>query len=211
MIISLLKDIDKKILIQLMILHTVVVSISNYLVNFKFTIFGSPIAYSTLSYPLIFIATDLTVRLLGKNMARAVVGVSVIPGIIGSVAVILLGGVPESIAYRIALASGFSYLIAQLLDVYVFQFLREKYTQWWIAPLVSGNITVALSTYVFFACAFIGGPNLFMAENWPIVATNGVVGKLIFGSALIVPVYGVVLNYLLRKKETNEITAPTQQ
>jgi uncharacterized PurR-regulated membrane protein YhhQ (DUF165 family) len=50
-----------------------------------------------------------------------------------------------------------------------------------------------------------------MAENWPIVATNGVVGKLIFGSALIVPVYGVVLNYLLRKKETNEIATPTQQ
>jgi hypothetical protein len=199
--IKLFDGIDRKILLQLMMLHTVVVAISNYLVNFKFTILGSPIAYSTLTYPIIFIATDLTVRLLGKQTARAVVGVSVIPGIIASVAVILLGGVPETVAYRIAVASGFSYLIAQLLDVYVFQFLREKYTQWWIAPLVSGNITVALSTYVFFACAFIGSANAFMAENWHIVATNGVIGKLIFGSALIVPVYGVVLNYLLGKKQ----------
>lgn len=205
--IQMIKELDRRILLQLMLLHTVVVAISNYLVNFKFTIFGSPIAYSTLSYPIIFIATDLTVRLLGKQMARAVIGASVVPGIIASVLVILLSGAPESVAYRIALASGFSYLVAQLLDVYVFQFLREKYTQWWIAPLVSGNITVAISTYIFFACAFIGSANAFMAENWHIVATNGVFGKLLFGSALIVPVYGVILNYLLAKMNNDERTA----
>jgi queuosine precursor transporter len=208
--IGILKDIDRATLLKLMLLHTAVVAISNYLVNFKFTIFGSPIAYSTLSYPIIFIATDLTVRLLGKQMARTVIGVSVIPGIVASITVILATGAPESVAYRIALASGLSYMISQLLDVYVFQFLRERYTQWWIAPLVSGNLTVAISTYIFFAAAFMGSANAFMAENWPVVATNGVVGKLLFGSALIVPLYGVVLNYLLGKMKSDDSVAQAQ-
>jgi uncharacterized integral membrane protein (TIGR00697 family) len=200
------RDINTSLLLKLMMLHTVVIAISNYLVNFKFTLFGSPIAYSTLSYPVIFIATDLTVRLIGKQTARAVIGVSVIPGILASILVVLLSGAPHSVAYRVALASGFSYLVAQLLDVYVFQFLREKYTHWWIAPLVSGNITVALSTYLFFAGAFIGSANAFMAENWHTVATNGVFGKLLFGSALIVPVYGVILNWLMGRKK-HELTS----
>jgi uncharacterized integral membrane protein (TIGR00697 family) len=112
----------------------------------------------------------------------------------------MASGAPESVAVRVALASGFSYIVAQLLDVYVFQFLREKYTQWWIAPLISGNVMMALSTYLFFAAAFIGSANAFMAEHWFEVATNGVLGKLIFASAIIVPLYGMVLNYLLGKQ-----------
>ena len=193
-------DINKTTLIKLMLLHTIVIAISNFLVNFKFTIFDSPIAYSTLTYPLVFLATDLTVRLIGKGTARAVVAISFIPGIIASILIIMASGAPESVAIRVAMASGFSYIVAQLLDVYVFQFLREKYTQWWIAPLVSGNAMMALSTYLFFAAAFIGSSNAFMAEHWFEVATNGVLGKLIFASAVIVPLYGVVLNYLLGKQ-----------
>jgi hypothetical protein len=193
-------NIDKNILLRLMLLHTAVIAFSNFLVNFKFTVFDSPIAYSTLVYPLVFLLTDLTVRLIGKNTARLVVAVSFIPGILASILVIMASGAPESVAVRVALASGFSYIVAQLLDVYVFQFLREKYTQWWIAPLISGNVMMALSTYLFFAAAFIGSANAFMAEHWFEVATNGVLGKLIFASAIIVPLYGMVLNYLLGKQ-----------
>jgi hypothetical protein len=97
-----------------------------------------------------------------------------------------------------------------MLDVYAFQWLRDKYTQWWIAPFFSGNVTMIVSTYIFFACAFIGSANAFMAENWPIVATNGVLGKMLFGSALIVPIYGVVLNWLLGKQKQDEL-AESQQ
>ena len=110
----------------------------------------------------------------------------------------------------IAAASGTSYLITTLLDVYAFQYLREKVKAWWVAPLVSGNLTMALSTYIFFALAFIGSANAFMAENWFIVATNGVIGKLLFGSALIVPVYGIVLNWILGKQKQDE-PAESQQ
>lgn len=198
---NLFKGVDSKLLLQLMLLHTFLTALSNYLVNFKFFVFGSPIAYSTLSYPFIWISTDLTVRLIGRNMGRSLVLASFIPGGIASCLVLLATGAPESVAYRISAASAFSYLTATMLDVYAFQWLREKYTQWWIAPFFSGNTVVIISTYIFFACAFIGSANAFMAENWLTVATNGVLGKMIFGSALIVPVYGVLLNYILGKKQ----------
>jgi len=204
------ENIDKTLLIKLMLLHTVVIALSNFLVNYKFNIFGSPVAWSTLTYPFIFISTDLTVRLIGKEMGRNVVGISFIPGILASAAVILASGAPDSVAWRIAAASGTSYLITTLLDVYAFQYLREKVKAWWVAPLVSGNLTMALSTYIFFALAFIGSANAFMAENWFIVATNGVIGKLLFGSALIVPVYGIVLNWILGKQKQDE-PAESQQ
>jgi queuosine precursor transporter len=204
------ENIDKTLLIKLMVLHTVVIALSNFLVNYKFNIFGSPVAWSTLTYPFIFISTDLTVRLIGKEMGRNVVGVSFIPGILASAAVILASGAPDSVAWRIAAASGTSYLITTLLDVYAFQYLREKVKAWWVAPLVSGNLTMALSTYIFFALAFIGSANAFMAENWFTVATNGVIGKLLFGSALIVPVYGIVLNWILGKQKQDE-PAESQQ
>jgi hypothetical protein len=206
---NLFRDIDRALLLKLMLLHTFVIALSNFLVNYKFMLFGSPVAWSTLTYPFIFISTDLTVRLIGKDMGRSVVGVSFIPGILASAAVILASGAPDSVAWRIAAASGTSYLITTLLDVYAFQYLREKVKTWWVAPLVSGNVTMALSTYIFFALAFIGSANAFMAENWFTVATNGVLGKLLFGSALIVPVYGVMLNWMLGKKQ-DEPAEPQQ-
>ena len=198
------KNIDQRLLLQLMLLHTLIITVSNYLVNFKFFIFGSPIAYSTLTYPFIFISTDLTVRLIGRDMGRKLVLASFIPGGIASCVMLLATGAPETVAYRISIASAISYLTATMLDVYAFQWLRDKYKQWWIAPFFSGNVTMIVSTYIFFACAFIGSANAFMAENWPIVATNGVLGKMLFGSALIVPVYGVVLNWLLGKQKQDE-------
>lgn len=196
-----LKDIDKSLLIKLMLLHTAIIAVSNFLVNYKFMLFGSPVAWSTLTYPLIFVSTDLTVRLIGRDMGRNLVLASFIPGGIASCVMLISIGAPETVAYRISAASAFSYLTATMLDVYAFQWLRDKYTQWWIAPFFSGNVTVIVSTYIFFACAFIGSANLFMAENWLTVATNGVLGKMLFGSALIVPVYGVVLNWMLGKKQ----------
>ena len=93
------ENIDKTLLIKLMVLHTVVIALSNFLVNYKFNIFGSPVAWSTLTYPFIFISTDLTVRLIGKDMGRNVVGVSFIPGILASAAVILASGAPDSVAW----------------------------------------------------------------------------------------------------------------
>ena len=199
MLYRILDGVDGKILAKLMLLHAVVIAASNYLVNFKFEVMGQPFAWSTFTYPFIYISTDLTVRLLGKETARSVVGVSFIPATVLSIATITLAGMPIDAAVRVACASGLSYLIATLLDVYVFQWLRDRYTQWWVAPGVSGVLVTIISTYIFFSAAFIASSNAFMAENWLTVATNGVLSKILVNTLMILPAYGILLGYLLKR------------
>lgn len=194
-----LDGVDGRIVAKLMLLHAVVIATSNYLVNFKFEVLGQPFAWSTFTYPFIYISTDLTVRLLGKETARSVVGVSFIPATVFSIATIMLAGMPADAAIRVACASGLSYLVATLLDVYVFQWLRERYTQWWVAPGVSGVFVTIISTYIFFSAAFIGSSNEFMAANWFTVATNGVLSKIFVNTLMILPAYGILLGYLLKR------------
>lgn len=190
---------DRAILIKLMLLHTLVIAASNYLVNFKFMVLGQPFAWSTFTYPLVYISTDLTVRLLGKDTARRVVGMSFIPASVLSVFTILLAGMQLDAAIRVACASGLSYLVATLLDVYAFQWLRERYKQWWVAPGVSGVFVTIISTYIFFSAAFIGSSNEFMSANWFTVATNGVLSKVVVNTLMILPAYGLLLGYLLKR------------
>lgn len=194
-----LGKVDHSIVIKLMLLHTLVIAASNYLVNYKFEILGQPFAWSTFTYPLVYISTDLAIRLLGKDTARNVVGISFIPASVLSVFTISLAGIPLDAAVRVACASGLSYLAATMLDVYVFQWLREKYTQWWVAPGVSGVFVTIISTYIFFSAAFIGSSNEFMAANWFTVATNGVLSKILVNTAMILPAYGLLLGYLLKR------------
>lgn len=190
---------DRSIVLKLMLLHTIVIAASNYLVNFKFMVLGQPFAWSTFTYPLIYISTDLTVRLLGKETARKVVGVSFIPASVLSVLTISLAGIPLDAAVRVACASGLSYLVATMLDVYAFQWLRERYKAWWVAPGVSGVFVTIISTYIFFSAAFIGSSNEFMSANWFTVATNGVLSKILVNTAMILPAYGLLLGYLLNR------------
>lgn len=195
----LLDGVDRTVVFKLMLLHTLIIAASNYLVNFKFEVLGQPFAWSTFTYPFVYISTDLAVRLLGKETARSVVGVSFIPASVLSVLTISLAGIPLDAAIRVACASGLSYLIATLLDVYAFQWLRERYRAWWIAPGVSGVFVTIISTYIFFSAAFIGSSNEFMAANWFTVATNGVLSKIIVNTIMILPAYGLLLGYLLNR------------
>lgn len=190
---------DRSVVFKLMLLHTIVIALSNYLVNFKFMILGQPFAWSTFTYPLVYISTDLTVRLLGRDTARSVVAVSFIPASLLSVLTILLAGMQLDAAVRVACASGLSYLVATLLDVYAFQWLRDRCQQWWVAPGVSGIFVTVVSTYIFFSAAFIGSGNEFMAANWFTVATNGILSKIVVNTIMILPAYGVLLGYLLKR------------
>jgi uncharacterized integral membrane protein (TIGR00697 family) len=113
--------------------------------------------------------------------------------------VVKLGGAPDSVAFRIGLGSGVAYFISNLLDVYVFQYFREKYQTWWIAPTLSSVVSTFFDTYTFFFTAFAGGENEFMAANWFTVATNQSITKIIVSLVVILPAYGVLLNYLQKK------------
>lgn len=199
MITKILADVDRQLAYKLMALHILIIAISNYIVQFKFTVFGAPLAAAAFTFPLVVVLTDLTVRLLGKQTGRAVITLAFLPAILVSIAVVKLGGAPDSVAYRIGLGSGLAYFVSNLLDVYVFQYFREKYQTWWIAPALSSIVSTFLDTYVFFFAAFAYGANEFMAANWHIVATNNSISKVIVSLLVILPAYGILLNHLQKK------------
>lgn len=199
MINKILEGVDKSLAYKLMGLHILIIAISNYIVQFKFDFYGHPIALAAFTFPLVVVLTDLTVRMLGKETGRAVIGLAFIPAIIVSMAVVKLGGAPDSVAFRIGLGSGVAYFVSNMLDVYVFQYLREKYSTWWIAPALSSVVSTFLDTYAFFFTAFAYGANEFMAANWHIVATNNSISKILISLLVILPSYGLLLNYLQNK------------
>ena len=194
-----LAGLDRALVTKLMIAHIAIIALSNYLVQFKFDFAGHPLAVAAFTFPLVVVLTDLTVRLLGKETGRAVIGLAFIPAIAVSILVVLAGGAPSSVALRIGLGSGVAYFVSNLLDVYVFQYLREKFATWWIAPALSCVVSTFFDTYAFFFTAFAGGQNEFMAANWHIVATNQSITKIVVSLLVILPAYGVLLSYLQNK------------
>lgn len=197
---KILKGVDRILVYKLMAAHIFIIALSNFLVQHKINIFEHPLALAAFTFPLVVVLTDLTVRMIGKETGRAVINLAFIPAIFVSMAVIKLGGAPDSVAFRIGLGSGIAYLISNLLDVYVFQYLRDRYSTWWIAPALSCVVSTFIDTYVFFFTAFAYGENEFMAANWYVVATNNSWAKIIVGLLVILPFYGILLRYLQRRK-----------
>lgn len=203
MLSKILNGVDRSMAYKLMLMHIVIVAVSNYLVQFKFSVFGHPLAAAAFTFPLVVVLTDLTVRLMGKETGRAVITLAFIPAILVSMLVVKLGGAPDSVAIRIGLGSGVAYFVSNLLDVYVFQYLREKYATWWIAPGLSAVVSTFIDTYAFFFTAFYKGANEFMAANWHIVATNNSISKILVSLLVILPAYGLLLNRLQSRLQKN--------
>jgi uncharacterized integral membrane protein (TIGR00697 family) len=145
------------------------------------------------------IATDLTVRLLGKNIARSTIAAAYPLAIIGSIAVVLAEGAPQSVAMRIGFASATAYAVGTMLDVYVFQYIREKMSVWWLAPAVSTVAANIIDTYTFFAVAFNNSADEYMAANWMEIAGSQVIIKIAVGLLVFLPAYGILLNQLQKK------------
>jgi hypothetical protein len=197
---KLLEGVDRTLVRNLVILHTLVIAVSNYLVTIRFDLFpgaelplfGSfPLAAAAFTFPIVVVATDLTVRLVGKQAGRAVVAMAIIPAIVASVLVLLALG--DEHAYRVGLASGTAYAVGTMLDVYVFQHIRERMSAWWIAPAVSTVAANIIDTYAFFYTAFYPAP-------WvgP-VAFNNTLTKIVVGLIVFLPAYGLLLSYLKNK------------
>jgi len=196
------KDIDKKMMIKLALLHVVVVIVSNALVSIPVEIAGVKLTWAAFTFPIVVLATDLTVRMLGKNIARATIAAAYPLAIIGSIAVVLAEGAPESVALRIGFASATAYAVGTMLDVYVFQYLREKYRAWWLAPALSTVVANVIDSYTFFAVAFNNSADEYMAANWVEIAGSQVVLKIIVGLVVFLPAYGLLLN---RLQKTNKL------
>ena len=116
----------------------VVVLTSNYLVQFPFNIFGLEeiLTYGAFSYPIAFLITDLANRSYGKNVARKIVYLGFLIGILSTL--FFSTNFANLISIRIAIGSASAFLVAQLLDVQIFDKLRKS--RWYVAPLISSSI-----------------------------------------------------------------------
>ncbi len=129
------------------------------------------LTWGAFTYPLAFLVTDLTNRVLGVGPARVVVAAGFALGVVLSV----IAGDP-----RIAIASGTAFLIAQLLDVSIFDRLRRA--AWWKAPLVSSLTASAVDTALFFSMAFA-----FTGLPWVTWAIGDYGAKLAMALILLLP------------------------
>ena len=130
----------------------VVVLFSNYLVQFPINHYGlnELLTYGALSYPIAFLVTDLANRSYGKIVARKIVYIGFVIGI--SFTLLFSTNFADLISVRIAIGSGVAFLVAQLLDVQIFDNLRKN--KWFIAPLTSSIIGSTIDTFLFFSISF---------------------------------------------------------
>ena len=143
-----------KSFLSLSFLMGVVVLSSNYLVQFPINYYGlnKILTYGALSYPIAFLITDLANRSFGKMIARKIVYFGFFLGV--SFTIIFSTDFADYISIRIAIGSGTAFIIAQLLDVQIFDQLRQK--KWFIAPLASSLIGSTVDTFLFFSISFYG-------------------------------------------------------
>ena len=130
----------------------VVVLFSNYLVQFpiKYYELEEILTYGAFSYPVAFLITDLANRSYGKMVARKIVYIGFAIGV--SFTLLFSTNFADLISVRIAIGSGTAFLVAQLLDVQIFDHLRKK--KWFIAPITSSFIGSTVDTFLFFSISF---------------------------------------------------------
>ena len=143
-----------KIFFILSFLMGAVVLASNYLVQFPIKHYGLEeiLTYGAFSYPIAFLITDLANRSFGKMVARKIVYIGFAIGI--SFTLLFSTNFTDLISIRIAIGSGTAFLVAQLLDVQIFDKLRKK--EWFVAPLTSSLIGSTIDTFIFFSISFYG-------------------------------------------------------
>ena len=132
----------------------VVVLSSNYLVQFPIKYYGLEeiLTYGAFTYPIAFLITDLANRSYGKFIARKIVYIGFAIGV--SFTLLFSTNFTDLISVRIAIGSGTAFLVAQLIDVQIFDNLRKK--SWFVAPLTSSFIGSTVDTFLFFSISFYG-------------------------------------------------------
>ena len=158
----------------------VIVLLSNYLVQFPINKFGleNILTYGAFSYPVAFLITDLANRAYGKNGAKKVVYFGFSIGILFTL--IFSTNFGDMISIRIAIGSGTAFIVAQLLDVQIFDKLREK--KWFIAPLASSMIGSIIDTFLFFSISFYG-----TGIPWFTLALGDLAVKIFVALVMLIP------------------------
>ena len=172
--------IDNKLFFVLSFFMSSVVVLSNYLVQFPIKYFGldNLLTYGAFSYPVAFLITDLTNRKYGKNIAKKIVYLGFALGVI--LTLYFSTNYSDLISIRIAIGSGTAFLVAQLIDVNIFDKLRNKI--WFAAPLTSSLIGSTIDTFLFFSIAFYG-----TEINWITLSFGDLFVKIFVALVMLIP------------------------
>ena len=171
---------------KLSILIGLIVVISNYLVQFPIQQFGLAeiLTYGAFTYPITFLITDLANRAYGKVVARKVVYVGFIIGIL--LTLFVSTNFSDIISIRIAIGSGLAFFISQNLDIKIFDYFRKK--RWFVAPLTSSTLGSIVDTFLFFSIAFYS-----TGVPWITLAIGDLIVKLTITLIMLIP-FRLLLN-----------------
>ncbi|MEC7136937.1 MAG: queuosine precursor transporter [Pseudomonadota bacterium] len=165
---------------KLSVLMGIIVVISNYLVQFPIQHFGLSeiLTYGAFTYPMTFLITDLANRAYGKIVARKVVYVGFIIGVL--LTLFVSTNFKDIISVRIAIGSGIAFFVAQNLDVQVFDRLRNR--SWFIAPITSSILGSITDTFLFFSIAFY-----LTGVPWVTLALGDLAVKILIAITMLIP------------------------
>ena len=169
-----------KLFLLLSLIMGVIVLASNYLVQFPINYYGLEelLTYGAFSYPIAFLITDLANRSFGKIVARKIVYIGFTIGILFTL--IFSTNFTDLISIRIAIGSGTAFIIAQLLDVQIFDQLRKR--KWYIAPLTSSLIGSTVDTFLFFSISFYG-----TGIPWTTLSLGDLTVKIFVALVMLIP------------------------
>ena len=172
--------IENRFFFILAFLMALVVALCNYLVQFPVNYIGlqDVFTYGAFSYPVAFLITDLANRKYGKAVAKRIVYIGFVLGV--ALTLYFSTDFSNLISKRIAIGSGSAFLIAQLLDVQIFDRLRKKV--WFVAPLISSLIGSSVDTFLFFSIAFYG-----TGVNWVTLSLGDLFVKIFVALVMLIP------------------------
>ena len=172
--------VENKFFFILAFLMALVVTISNYLVQFPVNFFGFQdlLTYGAFSYPVAFLITDLSNRRYGKNTAKKVVYLGFALGVF--LTFYFSTNYSDLISIRIAIGSGTAFIVAQLIDVNIFDRLRYKI--WFAAPLTSSLVGSTIDTFLFFSISFYG-----TSVNWLSLSFGDLFVKIFIAVVMLIP------------------------
>ena len=179
--------------LTLAVLMGAIIIISNYLVQFPINKFNlqNLLTYGAFSYPITFLITDLANRRFGKKEARKIVYIGFSIGIL--LTTLVSTNFEDIISIRIALGSGTAFLVAQLIDVEIFQRLRNRV--WFVAPITSSVSSSIIDTFLFFSISFLG-----TGIPWITLAFGDLFVKFLMALLMLIPFRLLILKI----KDLNE-------
>lgn len=194
-------------------LHILIIAASNYLVQLPVTVLGFHATWGAFIFPFIFMTTDLTVRLFDVSMARKIVFYAMLPALIVSYIVTVLFRDAQWMGlsalttfnlfvFRIALASFSAYIVGQIIDIFVFNKLRQKQA-WWLAPLASAIFGNFVDTITFFTIAFYKTSDPYLSTHLVEIATVDYIFKLLINAIIYLPIYKVILDNITKRFMAN--------